>query len=705
MSAGVEGLLRDKTRPARLPKIADETTKRVVAMTLGAPPGESTHWTGRMMAKVAGISLTSVQRIWKTHGLAFVFNEMMRDFGAWPRILATDSGQRDATDLRNLVEGLAAEQQRRRLTPSGVAEHLRGRRSGEIEDEDAEGDEGGLELETGGNAVRIVTIHGSKGLQYPVVLLPFAWEEPEPRSSGAFLYTKPGAADPLPRRTLMLGPKDKSSTSPWTVAGAERKARDVEERGRLLYVALTRAMHHVVVFAGRSSKQQVPSLLRLLGITGKEARPLALADAITERRKLHSTLIGAPESIDTPPAPTTRRSAETHRPELRTWESDYDDLGGGWRKSSYTALSKGKDTAASLECVSTQAAIEEWLRNAPDLGEKAPGAPLARGGATFGKFVHEVLENLDFATGKSRAPNDKGLGKLMERLGHKLGVVDETVHGRVADLIPHWLETPLHLDGPNPPKWSLAKGFHLKKLGRADRRDELRFDLSLGGADCRRVDVEAVDALLDAVVAAGESGKNGLSESAIEWVRQLRNPTLPDKSGELPKPRSIVGNIAGILNGSIDLMFKAPSSDDKIRYYLCDYKTNAIQGPETLRSWVKSTYGEDGVRSEGEPRLRNLHFTAPLLGWEMSHHAYHLQSLLYSVAVHRLLCQRLADYRANGKKAFEENFGGHVYLFLRGMGGQSGLRHGGAALGVWADRWPYELVHGLDMALRGKEHA
>jgi transposase len=70
MSEGVDGLLRDKTRPARLPRIADETTQRVVAMTLGAPPGESTHWTGRMMAKVAGISLTSVQRIWKTHGLA-----------------------------------------------------------------------------------------------------------------------------------------------------------------------------------------------------------------------------------------------------------------------------------------------------------------------------------------------------------------------------------------------------------------------------------------------------------------------------------------------------------------------------------------------------------------------------------------------------------------------------------------------------------
>ena len=62
MSEGVDGLLRDKTRPARLPKIAEATTQRVVAMTLSSPPGESTHWTGRMMAKVAGISVSAWPR-------------------------------------------------------------------------------------------------------------------------------------------------------------------------------------------------------------------------------------------------------------------------------------------------------------------------------------------------------------------------------------------------------------------------------------------------------------------------------------------------------------------------------------------------------------------------------------------------------------------------------------------------------------------
>jgi transposase len=70
MLEGVAGLLRDKTRPARVPRLADDVADRIVALTLGEPPGETTQWTGRAMAEVSGVSLTSVQRIWKAHGLA-----------------------------------------------------------------------------------------------------------------------------------------------------------------------------------------------------------------------------------------------------------------------------------------------------------------------------------------------------------------------------------------------------------------------------------------------------------------------------------------------------------------------------------------------------------------------------------------------------------------------------------------------------------
>ena len=65
MDEGVEGLLRDKTRPPGTPRLPLDVAERVVALTLCDPPGETTHWTGRLMAKVAGVGLTSVQRIWK----------------------------------------------------------------------------------------------------------------------------------------------------------------------------------------------------------------------------------------------------------------------------------------------------------------------------------------------------------------------------------------------------------------------------------------------------------------------------------------------------------------------------------------------------------------------------------------------------------------------------------------------------------------
>ena len=69
MEEGVDGLLRDKTRPARIAPLAPEVADRVVALTLGDPPGETTHWTAEAMARLVGVSVSSVQRIWRSHGL------------------------------------------------------------------------------------------------------------------------------------------------------------------------------------------------------------------------------------------------------------------------------------------------------------------------------------------------------------------------------------------------------------------------------------------------------------------------------------------------------------------------------------------------------------------------------------------------------------------------------------------------------------
>ena len=66
---GVDGLLRDKTRPPGKPPLPAAIVARVLALTCAEPPGEVTHWTGRAMAKAVGISLRAVQRIWEAHRL------------------------------------------------------------------------------------------------------------------------------------------------------------------------------------------------------------------------------------------------------------------------------------------------------------------------------------------------------------------------------------------------------------------------------------------------------------------------------------------------------------------------------------------------------------------------------------------------------------------------------------------------------------
>lgn len=69
MAEGVDGLVRDKTRPSRIPPLTQPVIDRVVALTNTEPPHEATHWTASAMAEAVGVSVSSVQRIWRAHQL------------------------------------------------------------------------------------------------------------------------------------------------------------------------------------------------------------------------------------------------------------------------------------------------------------------------------------------------------------------------------------------------------------------------------------------------------------------------------------------------------------------------------------------------------------------------------------------------------------------------------------------------------------
>jgi transposase len=66
---GMEGLLRDKTRKPGKPPLSAETVAKILALPCAEPSGEATHWTGRAVARAAGVSLRAVQRIWQVHRL------------------------------------------------------------------------------------------------------------------------------------------------------------------------------------------------------------------------------------------------------------------------------------------------------------------------------------------------------------------------------------------------------------------------------------------------------------------------------------------------------------------------------------------------------------------------------------------------------------------------------------------------------------
>ena len=70
MEAGVDGLLHDKTRKPGKAPIPEPVVAQLIAHTLGAPPGETTHWTSRAMAAAMGLAISTVQKIWHAHGLA-----------------------------------------------------------------------------------------------------------------------------------------------------------------------------------------------------------------------------------------------------------------------------------------------------------------------------------------------------------------------------------------------------------------------------------------------------------------------------------------------------------------------------------------------------------------------------------------------------------------------------------------------------------
>ena len=314
--------------------------------------------------------------------------------------------------------------------------------------------------------------------------------------------------------------------------------------------------------------------------------------------------------------------------------------------------------------------------DSPDEGVMAsPLAGIPRG-ADVGTAVHHVLEQVDFASPDLAGEVETASGEIRRREGMAGVDPDVLVPGLVAALT-----TPL---GP------LVPGASLASIRRADRLDALSFELPVAGGEASvgSVGMSSVADVLSAHVTEGDR-LDGYAE-------RLRDPLLDT-------------SIRGYLTGSLDLVFRRPGPDGRVRWYVADYKTNWLgRSPESAVGpgsgavvgggsdgepgpvGASGTPGASGASGTGGgPGLSTWDYRLEALDEEMKRRHYPLQALIYSVALHRYLRWRQPGYRP------EEHFGGVLYLFLRGMAGPETPIVDGLPCGVWSWAVPPALVVSL----------
>ena len=675
---------------------ADALAWALAAADEGGQPWQV--WTARLHEAAAR---------WPRWGFARVLDREMLDLGVLPRVLAMPDGERHATDLRHLFELVHAEERATRAGPAVLAAWMRA--EAEVADQ-----ERSQRLESDAQAVRIETVHASKGLQYGHVLLPFTWDARAPTSGsnkGPILLRTEG------RTRIDLSPTTSQARRDAIAAAHEEVGR---EDLRKLYVALTRAEHRNVAWYGPMGKNGQTAAATAMGrllfraptatahddaaLPTFEDDAAAWPDARARLDDLPARSVGMAvwSAVETIPRPVVWRppsAAPMTPPQPAPWPTSRPSLRGAWRVTSYTGLA-ARSAVASVDAEGNATTDNELERDdlragrdeRPSVVAAASMPPaieitMPRGdsdrlkqgrGTGYGTFVHEVFERLDLTTARGKDGGE--LRDLVQRSAERNGLAaDARIADELVDRLPNLLATPLDGSPHADPLRGLPDGFTLAHIEAHDRLDEIEFNLRLGaGVRYARTQPIVIDPAR--VEAALESAldETRLAPSEIQPVREWLRHHLDRARHERVQ---LFEEIAGILTGSIDLVFRAhPDAAQRAagatnpRWFVVDYKTNAIES---------STPG---------------HFTGPWLAWKMATSGYPLQALLYTVALHRHLRLRMRD-----RYDYDQYIGGYLYLFVRGMAGPDTPRCAvtGRCLGVFAHRWSKRTIELMDDALSG----
>jgi exodeoxyribonuclease V beta subunit len=587
----------------------------------------------------------------RERGLAALTRHVFTTSHVSARLLAQFGGERYLTDLEHVAELLHGTAGPEQLGITALHGWLRARIA--AIDRDRSNEELTRRLDSDADAVQVLTIHSSKGLEFPVVYCPFLWDGWHRDDSAEPVYFHDSAADDV--RAIDVG-----------LRGSDRRRhyaqhRD-EERGeelRLAYVALTRARHQAVVWWVSSWDAKDSPLGRLLFAQDAEGN-VAVEGAARIRpdgalKRLREVEALAPSAVVVETAglkelPADWRGLLPSADELSVAEFDW-KLDSSWRRTSYSALTAAAHDALTDALVSSepeeQGIADEPAGPSPTESAELPLSAMASG-PRLGTLIHSALEAIDFAD----ANLERSLSEWLDEHGGAgsplLGCPTEVAGAGLAQA----LRTPLG---------GTLGALRLTDVTRADRLDELVFELPLAGGDAP------------------------LGEATLDRVAALLRERLPDSdplagyAKRLSDP-ALAGVLRGYLTGTIDLVLRTRDGEGRERYSVVDYKTNwlAVAG-EPLTAW---------------------HYRPQALAAEMQRSHYALQALLYSVALHRYLSWRVQDY-----DPASELKGVH-YLFLRGMLGRNGGgglgETEGSPTGVFSWQPPSQLIVELSELLDGR---
>jgi exodeoxyribonuclease V beta subunit len=610
------------------------------------------------------------------NGVLAAYRAAVASRGVPASLLAVEGGERRLTDLGHVAELLDSATREGYHGPAALRAWL-AERVAAAGTELRASDERSRRIDSDAAAVQVMTVHRAKGLEFDVVYCPYLWDGPGSGRRGPVVYMDQDTG----RRTLDAGPARGTEPPAWRehrrASEAEAQAEDLRE----MYVALTRARHRLVVWWARTQGCGYSPLGQALLSDRAGSQPNSqpaqpkldlVLSAIDRVRRRAPGAVSVERANDRPGARLSAppRAEATPPLEVARLERTFDSL---WRRASYSSVTAGAHgshdgpvssepeqellddepepdrgdgpvsgevsapaagppggQAQSGQAVPGQAPVTTQAAPGGSDGAEPAGWPGLPAGTAFGTFVHRVLETTDFAA----RPLTAELGRAVAAARPAAQALD--VPSLVAGL-QSALETPL--GGP------LGR-VSLAEVERTDRLDELGFELPVAGGDQPRGHV--TPAQLAAVIGSHLDPGDPL----VGYPDRLR-----DRALSMP--------LRGYLVGSLDLVFRRTGPAGQPRWYVCDYKTNRLDGPPAV-----------AYRTEA-------------LTAEMIERHYPLQALFYLVALHRYLRWRQPGYRPS------HHLGGAYYLFLRGMTGPAAEGPGGSVAGVFHWDVPPPLVEAL----------